>query len=164
MLRIRPFNSEDFKAVSNIYRQGLDTKKATFETEVPDWESWDKKYIKCCRLIASYNDQIAGFAVISAVSNRSVYKGVAEVSVYVHNDFWNKGIGTKLLDALIIESESNGYWTLQASIFPENSSSIRMHENCGFRIVGIREKIGKLDGKWYNNILMERRSKTVGTI
>ena len=162
MFKVRPFHASDFADVARIYQQGLETGIATFETKVPDWESWDAKYLDCCRLVAHSPEKVIGFAVLAPVSNRQVYSGVAEVSVYVDAEHRDHGIGTALLKALIEESESHGFWTLQASIFPENERSIKLHLNFDFRLVGIREKIGNLNGKWYDNALLERRSKQIG--
>ena len=148
--------------VADIYRQGIATGMATFEKEVPSWESWDKNHIKECRSIATIADRIVGWAALSNVSSRCVYGGVAEVSVYVAKAVRGKGIGEMLLRRLIDQSEEIGYWTLQSGIFPENKGSIELHQKTGFRIIGFREKIGQLDGVWKDNILMERRSKKVG--
>ena len=148
--------------VSNIYKDGIDTGMATFETEIPSWESWDKNHIKSCRLVAINENRIVGWAALSPVSSRCVYGGVAEVSVYVDIEAWGKKIGEKLMLKIIEESELNGYWTLQSGVFPENIASINLHEKVGFREIGYREKIGQLDGIWKDNILWERRSKIVG--
>ena len=160
-MNIRSFIKKDWASVSRIYRQGIATGIATFETEVPSFEKWDKKFIATCRLVAEINDQVVGFAILSRVSDREVYRGVAEVTVYIAEEHRRKGIGKTLLVALIKESEKKGFWTLQAGIFSKNIPSIKMHEQCGFRVVGIREKIGQRNGKWYNNHLLERRSKLI---
>lgn len=158
---VRPLVKADWKAVSNIYAEGIATGVATFETEVPAWELWNKKYMEHCRIVAELNHEVVGFAVLSLVSKREVYKGVAEVSVYVSEKFRDKNIGELLLGTLIKQSESEGFWTLQANIFSENLASIRLHEKCGFRMVGLREKIGKLHGNWHDNQLLERRSSKI---
>ncbi|RZV66793.1 MAG: N-acetyltransferase family protein [Flavobacteriaceae bacterium] len=155
---IRTLKEADYEAVSRIYAEGIATGIATFETEVLDWPDWNDKYISSCRLVAIIADKVVGFAVLSKVSNREVYKGVAEVSVYVSNHHKGKGIGEDLLNQLIIESENKSFWTLQASIFSENRASINLHIKCGFKVVGIREKIGKLHGKWHDNMLLEKRT------
>lgn len=155
---VRPLLLTDWERVSKIYQEGIATGIATFETEVPTWEIWDEKHIEHCRIVAEINSEVVGFAVLSQVSKREVYKGVAEVSVYVSTNHRGKNIGKVLLTQLVRESESKGFWTLQAGIFSENIASICLHEKCGFRIVGIREKIGKLHGKWHDNYLLERRS------
>lgn len=155
---VRPLVKNDWETISKIYADGIATGIATFETEVPDWELWNEKYIEHCRIVAELNHEVVGFTVLSQVSKREVYKGVAEVSVYVSERYRGKNIGETLLIQLIKESENKGFWTLQAGIFSENLASIQLHEKCGFRIVGIREKIGKLHGKWHDNHLLERRS------
>ena len=160
-MQIRPLQPDDWNAVAAIYKEGIETGMATFETAVPDWDTWNIKYIETCRLVAEVEGRITGFAVLSPVSKRQVYKGVAEVSVYVAKRFWGQGIGEALLRQLITESETHGFWTLQAAIFSENIASISMHEKCGFRVVGVRKKIGQLHGKWHDNHFLERRSKTI---
>lgn len=160
-VKLRPFNQADFKDVMTIYAQGIDTGIATFETQIPNWSTFDEKYIHECRIIAEVEDNVVGFAILAPVSKREVYKGVAEVSVYVDEDFHGQGIGENLLKQLISESEGEGFWTLQAGIFPENVASLKLHEKCGFRLVGVKEKIGQLNGKWYDNCFLERRSKKI---
>lgn len=149
--------------VARIFKLGIATKNATFETQVPDWISWDRVHRKDCRLIAKVDGKIVGWAALSDVSDRCVYSGVAEVSIYVDTEYLGQGIGDKLLKSLIKESESAGIWTLQAGIFPENENSIKLHKKNGFRIIGIREKLGKMDNKWRDVVLLERRSKMKGT-
>ena len=153
---------EDWSNVSRIYRLGIDTGIATFEKEIPSWNTWNTAHLKSCRLIAENDHKIVGWAALSPVSGRCVYGGVAEVSVYVDISYNNKGIGTRLLQELIKESEINGIWTLQSGIFPENKASIQLHKKLGFREIGFREKIGKKDGVWYDNVILEKRSKTIG--
>jgi L-amino acid N-acyltransferase YncA len=160
-IKIIPLEEKHFKTVSEIYLEGLQTRIASFETKIPSWAEWNKKFLKECRFVATVNNIIAGWCALSAVSNRQVYSGVAEDTVYVSENFRQRYIGTKLLSHLISESERAGYWTLQASIFPENRASIRLHERSGFRIIGTREKIAKRDGKWHDNVIMERRSKLI---
>lgn len=161
-LIFRPLTADDFTAVAAIYKQGIDTGNATFQQVVPTWEEWDKGHIKDCRLIAIAANKIAGWAALSAVSGRAVYAGVAEVSIYIASDFRGQKIGTMLLDKLIAESEKAGFWTLQAGIFPENIPSLSLHEQSGFRKIGYRERIGNMNGKWRDTVLMERRSKHIG--
>lgn len=161
-MNIRDLNRSDWDAVARIYGEGITTGIATFETKVPSWDEWDFKYLKSCRLVAEMDHQVVGYAVLSQVSKRPVYKGVAEVSVYIDKAFHGKGIGKKLLNSLIKGSEKEGFWSLQAGIFPKNIASIALHESCGFRLVGIKEKIGNLKGVWYDNYFMERRSRKVG--
>ena len=158
---LKPLHKTHWDSVSKIYADGIKTGIATFETEVPDWELWNAKYIEPCRIVALVNEQIVGFGVLSQVSKRTVYKGVAEVTVYVDEAFRGQHIGETLLNQLIQDSEANGFWTLQAGIFSENLASIKLHKKCGFRVVGYREKIGQLYGKWYDNHFLERRSKSI---
>lgn len=161
-LAILPMRPEHWDRVAEIYRTGIETKLATFETTVPAWEHWNSTHHTFARLIATYNDQIQGWAALSPVSSRTVYAGVAEVSVYIDAGFRGKGCGVLLLESLIAESERNNIWTLQASIFSENEPSLRLHHKCGFREVGHRQKIAKLDGDWKDTVLLERRSASVG--
>ena len=162
MLEIRKMIVSDWAAVAEIYKEGIATGMATFETEIPSWELWDKNHIVSCRLVAVNGDYMLGWAALSEVSSRCVYGGVAEVSVYVGNKARGHGIGESLLGQLIVESEKQGYWTLQSGIFPENLASINLHKKLGFRKIGYREKIAQLDGVWKDNILMEKRSKNIG--
>ncbi len=161
-ISIREMKDEDWPEVKTIHRQGIATGGATFESEAPDWEHWDKSHLSDCRLVVIFGDEIVGWAALSPVSNRCVYKGVAELSLYVRDSFRGQGIGTELLKATIEESQRAGIWTLQSGTFPENVASIAIQKACGFREVGIREKIGCMNGKWRDVILMERRSKVVG--
>lgn len=160
-LHIRQMFKEDWAEVAKIYKAGMDTRIATFETTVPKWKKWRKNHVLDCSLVAEFENMLVGFATISPASKREVYRGVAEVSLYIAENYKNKGIGSSLLHNLISLCEEKGYWTLQAGIFSVNKASIALHTKCGFRIVGIREKIGKLDGEWYDNTLMERRSKLI---
>ena len=161
-IRFLPLLESHYKQVSQIYQQGIETRNATFESKSPSWSDWDKGHLKACRIVAELGETIVGWAALSATSSRSVYRGVAEVSVYISQDHFGKKIGTLLLEKLIQESENEGVWTLQSGIFPENKASIIIHERLGFRVVGIRNKIGKMDGVWRDTILMERRSGVVG--
>src|SRR4029453_11724679 len=136
---------------------------ATFETDVPEWDVWDSAHLSVCRLVAREDGAAVGWAALSRVSARAVYAGVAEVSVYVASSKQGKGIGSALLRRLIVEAESEGIWTLQAGIFPENIASIKLHEHVGFRDGGRRERIGKLKNVWRDVVLLERRSKVVGS-
>jgi L-amino acid N-acyltransferase YncA len=149
-------------SVKKIYEEGIATGNATFQTAAPEWEEWDAAHVKNSRLVAVEKNEILGWAALTAVSGRCVYAGVGEISVYVAAAARGKGIGKKLLQALIEESEKNNFWTLQAGIFTENKSSIKIHEDCGFRIIGSREKIGQMNGVWRDTLLMERRSKITG--
>ena len=159
---IRDLKINDWKQISEIYILGIETGYATFEITVPSWEEWNKRHLTICRLGAEINNELVGWAALIPVSSRDAYKGVAEVSVYVSTAQLGKGIGTKLLSELINESEKAGIWTLQASVFPENTASIKLHISCGFREVGFRKKIGMLNGKWRDTVLFERRSKITG--
>lgn len=153
---------KDWPSVAEIYRQGIETRNATFEKDVPTWEKWNAGHLPVCRIVATSDNSVVAWAALTPVSGRCVYAGVAEVSVYVSNSHKGLKIGTKILEKLISESEDGGIWTLQAGIFSENKASIKIHENLGFRIVGYREKIGKMDGVWRDTILLERRSKNMG--
>jgi phosphinothricin acetyltransferase len=160
--QITPMQPDDWPTVREIYREGIATGHATFETEVPDWEKWDSGHRRDCRLIARIGEQVLGWAALSPVSGRCVYAGVAEVSVYVAAEARGSGVGKALLQALIEESELHHIWTLQAGIFPENAASIALHTSRGFREVGVRRHIGKRDEVWRDVLLLERRSSTVG--
>jgi phosphinothricin acetyltransferase len=152
----------DWPNVANIYKQGIATGLATFETNVPAWETWNNSHLQQCRLVAEIGNEVVGWAALTGVSGRCVYAGVAEVSVYVSQFHKGLKIGSILLEALIKEAESNNFWTLQSGIFRENEASISLHKKCGFREVGFREKIGQLNGTWRDTVLMERRSERVG--
>lgn len=154
--------AEDWESVRSIYVAGIATGQATFETEVPTWTDWNKAHLPAPRLVAVSDEDIAGWAALGPVSARAVYAGVAEVSVYVGEEMRGRSIGALLLEALVQESERNGIWTLQASIFPENAASISLHNSCGFREVGKRERIAKMKGVWRDTLLFERRSRLVG--
>lgn len=152
-----------YPQVKEIYELGIATNNATLETKAPAWEEWDSKYMKSCRVVALAEDgTVAGWGALTAVSGRCVYSGVAEDSVYIHPKYKGRGIGKLLLQKLVQESEQEGIWTLQAGILKENAASIKLHEQCGFRIVGLRERLGQLHGQWRDVCLMERRSKIVG--
>ncbi len=155
-------HARHWEEVRAVYLEGLATGDATFETEAPDWGRWDASHLRSCRLVALSGGRVAGWAALSPVSAREVYAGVAEVSVYVGADFRGRGLGRALLEALVRESEAAGIWTLQASIFPENVASVALHKACGFREVGRRERIGRMDGRWRDTLLLERRSRVVG--
>ena len=161
-MQIIPMTADHWPQVKAIYESGIATGNATFQTAAPEWEEWDKAHVKTCRLVAIENSQVIGWAALTAVSGRCVYAGVGEVSVYIHPEARGKNVGTQLLQALITESEANGFWTLQAGIFPENIASIKVHEKCGFRLVGRREKIGQMNGLWRDTLLLERRSLITG--
>jgi L-amino acid N-acyltransferase YncA len=159
---IELMRAADGEAVREIYLQGISTGNATFETTAPEWDAWDSAHLPSCRLVAREDKRadahILGWAALSPVSKRNVYAGVAEVSLYIAEDSRGQGIGKALLSALIERSEAEGIWTLQAGIFSENTLSIGLHRSLGFRVVGTRERIGKLQGRWRDVVLMERRN------
>jgi phosphinothricin acetyltransferase len=157
-----PLLAEHWPAVKKIYEEGLKTGNATFQQSSPEWEEWDSSHVAHSRIIAVVDGEVAGWAALTPVSGRCVYAGVGEVSVYVAEKFRGKKIGQALLNELIKQSEANNIWTLQAGIFPENTGSIKIHEANGFRMVGYREKIGKMNGTWRDTVLMERRSRLTG--
>lgn len=157
-----PISEETYPQVAKIYAEGLETKIATFETTVPDWEYWNASHHQFARISLQEKGKLLGWASLSPVSKRKVYNGVAEVSIYVASHARGKGVGKKLLGKLIEISEEHNIWTLQSGIFKDNEASIQLHKNCGFRVIGYREKVGKLDGKWLDNVLLERRSKVIG--
>ena len=157
---IRPFTAEDWPQAREIYLQGIATGVATFETEAPSWSGWDAAHLPFARMTAREEGggMVLGWAALSPVSARSVYRGVAEISVYVRNIARGQGIGKALLEALVAESEKHGIWTLQATIFASNEASLALHRACGFREVGRRERIAQLHGEWHDTVVMERRS------
>jgi len=158
----------DWPRVRAVYLEGIATGDATFETDAPEWETWDASHLRECRLVAREaggGDEagaVVGWAALSPVSSRCVYAGVAEVSVYVGARARGRGVGRALLDALVAASERAGVWTLQAGVIAENEASVRLHLACGFRVVGKRERLGRLAGAWRDVVLLERRSRTVG--
>jgi L-amino acid N-acyltransferase YncA len=156
---MRPSDWDDAR---EIYLQGIAGGQATFETEAPSWENWDANHFAFARLVARDDERVIGWAALSPVSARCAYAGVAETSVYVAFDKHGAGIGRQLLEALISESERNEIWTLQAVMFTENQASVALHRACGFREVGRRERISKLNGVWRDTILLERRSTGIG--
>lgn len=159
---IRAMTEDDWPAVARIYGKGIETGNATFETTVPDWSGWDASHHETCRLVVEENGEVLAWAALSPVSRRPVYRGVAEVSIYVASEARGRGVGADLLGALIEASEEEGFWTLQTSIFPENEASIALHTRFGFRDVGTRERIGSHYGHWRDTVLLERRSDRVG--
>ena len=161
-LGIRAMTPEDWLAVRDILLEGIATGVATFETEAPGWDEWDRDHLRAARLVAAAGPRVVGWAALSPLSRRSAYSGLAEVSVYVAGSERGHGVGKALLNAIIEVSETSGLWTLQASIFPENAASLALHRCCGFRVVGRRRRIGRLLGVWRDVVLMERRSQKVG--
>jgi L-amino acid N-acyltransferase YncA len=162
-ITIESMQPADWPVVREIYAEGIATGNATFETNVPEWDAWDKNHLHDCRLVArDSGGRILAWAVLSPVSDRCVYAGVAESSIYVASSARGQGIGKVLLMALVEASERAGYWTLQTGIFPENVASIAVHKACGFREVGRRERVGQMNGVWRDVMLLERRSKIAG--
>ena len=163
MTKIRPYTSADWTDVEHIYAEGIATGLATFETTPKAQDKWEQESVPGTAIVAE-NDQgqVEGWAVLWPVSDRCAYAGVAEVSVYVGNVARGRGVGKALLNELVKRSEEKGVWTLQAGIFEENIPSVKLHERCGFRVIGIRERLGALHGAWKNIVLMERRSQLVG--
>lgn len=160
-VRIEPMIPADWEQVRAIYEEGIRTGLATFETEAPTWEQWNATRLPHSRLVAR-DEAVLGWAALSAVSKRICYAGVAEVGIYVAAVARGRGIGRVLLDALIESSEAHGIWTLQGATIRENQASLAVQARCGFRVIGRRERIGKLRGVWRDTILTERRSTKVG--
>lgn len=160
---IRSMIPSDWPSVKEIYEEGIRSKNATFETQAPSYEKWMETSHPNCHLVVETDGGVVAFAKVLYTSARPVYAGVGEVSIYVHPKAKGKGIGKKLLNELIRVSESQGFWTIKAVIFPENEASIHLHKSCGFRLVGIHERMGKMDGVWRDNVLLEKRSDIVGT-
>jgi L-amino acid N-acyltransferase YncA len=159
---VEKMTDADWPTVAAIYKEGIATGHATFEDSVPDWREWNAKHLPDCRLVARAGGKVVGWSLLSPVSSRCVYKGVAEVSVYVKASMRGRGIGRVLLAAVVEAAEQAGIWTLQSGIFPENTASMTVHQQCGFRLVGYRERLGQMNGVWRDVVLMERRSKVVG--
>lgn len=159
MIVIEPLREDHWEIVSRIYEEGIATKNATFNTQVPTWEIWNQSHHQHSRFIALEKGIVIGWIAIAPVSGRDAYQGVAELSVYISLNHAKKGVGTKLMQHLIEVSETHGIWTLYSSLFPENKASIALHVKHGFRCIGRRERIAKLDGVWRDTVLYERRSK-----
>ena len=157
-MEIAVARAEDWPAIRAIYEAGIRSGDATFETEPPPWEEWDAAHLAAHRLVARSGGAVVGWAALSPVSSRCVYAGVAEDSVYVASAAQGRGVGRALLTALVEGAERTGIWTVEAGIFPENAASLALHERCGFRRVGVRERLGKLGGVWRDVVLLERRS------
>ena len=158
-MMIRNMRPSDWDAVARIYSEGIATGSATFETACPPWGKWNAAHLETCRLVAEEAGEATGWAALTPISSRCVYEGVAEVSIYIAAHRRGSGVGKALLDALIRASEAAGFWTLQSSIFEGNAASIRLHAACGFRTVGLRERIARdRDGVWRSTVLMERRA------
>ena len=157
-IALGPLRAEDWEAIAAIYAQGIATRNATFETEVPTFDRWDRAHLSENRLVARIDDAIVGWAALAPVSDRCVYGGVAEDSVYVAADARGRGVGRALLSTLVERAEDAGIWTVQTGIFPENAASVQLHLRCGFRVVGRRERLAQLDGIWRDVLFLERRS------
>lgn len=158
VVEIRAMRASDWPDVRGIYAEGIASGHATFETKPPEWREWDAGHSTVFRLVAVVAGQVVGWAAASPVSERCCYAGVIEHSVYVSQDNRGRGVGHLLLHALVAASEQNGIWTMQTGIFPENVASVSLHEACGFRLVGRRERLGQLKGEWRDVLLFERRS------
>ena len=156
-----PLLPKHWGAVARIYADGMATGNATFETEVPTWEAWNESHLADHRLVALSGGRVVGWAALSPVSDRCVYAGVAEESVYVAADARGRGIGQLLLEELIREAEAAGIWTIQTGILPENDASLRLHERVGFRVVGVRQRLGQREGVWRDVVFLERRSALI---
>lgn len=157
-MEISSLKKKHYPTVAQIYDLGLLTGVASFETRVPTWKQWNKKFYKTCRFVAMVDSRVVAWYGLSPVSKREVYSGVAESTIYVHPEFQGRGIGKYVLKHLILASETAGFWTLQASVFKENTASVNLHKQCGFRVVGVRERIAKRNEVWFDNLLLERRS------
>lgn len=160
-MEIRELHQDDWPAVRSIYEQGIAGRNATFETEAPSWEAWDRFQLDGHRLVAVEDGWVVGWIVVHPVSPRPCYSGVVEHSVFVANDAQGRGIGQALLERLIADTEKAGIWTIQSGIFPENEASLALHVRCGFRVVGTQERIGQLDGIWRDVVVVERRSEEI---
>lgn len=152
---------EDWPAVSAIYEQGIAGRQATFETDVPEWDAWDRSHLADHRLVAVEDELVVGWAALASVSQRECYSGVAENSVYVESSAQGRGIGRALLERLAADADRAGIWTIRAGVFPENEASVALHLTCGFRAVGTSERLARLDGDWRDVLFLERRSEEV---
>jgi L-amino acid N-acyltransferase YncA len=157
VLEVRPLRKADWPAVAAIYAEGIATRLATFETEVPEWENWDAAHLAGHRLVAELDGEVAGWVALTPYSRRQVYRGVADESVYVAERARGRSVGRTLLETAIESARTGGLWTLQAGIFPENEPSLALHRSLGFREVGVRERLGQLDGAWRDVVLLELR-------
>jgi L-amino acid N-acyltransferase YncA len=163
MLAIEDMREDDWPAVRAIYEQGIATGDATFDTEAPSWADWDRGHLRECRLVARRDGEVVAWAALSPVAKKAAYRGVAEVSLYVLECARAEGIGKTLGKALVEASEQAGIWTLESWIFPENRVSLALCESFGFRVVGVRERAGRLGDRWRDVVIVERRSAAVGT-
>ena len=154
---VRPLEPDDYPAVADVFAEGIATGRATFETRVPAWQEWDAGHLPEHRFVAEVDGVIAGWAAVVPYSRRAVYRGVGEESVYVAERARGRGVGRALLEAVIESARDGGLWTLQAGVFPDNLASLELHRRLGFREVGVRERIGQLDGAWRDVVLFELR-------
>lgn len=162
-VQIVPLTSDHAAEVLRIYQAGIDARLATFETEAPTWERFDTSRLPDHRFVAVDDDgSVLGWVAASKVSDRCAYAGVVEHSVYVAPEAQGRGAGRALLAALVASTEAAGIWTIQSGVFPENVASLGLHRGAGFREIGVRERIGRLDGQWRDVVLLERRSPVVG--
>ena len=160
-MEVRDLRPGDWPEVARIYQQGIETGNATFETEVPSWEDWDGAHLPGPRFVAERGGRVVGWIALAPVSSRACYRGVAEISVYVEEGARGGGVGSQLLAAVVDSAERAGIWTLQTSVFPENGASLALLRRFGFRVVGTRERIGRLHGDWRDTVLVERRCEAV---
>ena len=159
---VRDLRSGDWPEVARIFAEGIATGHATFETAVPSWEAWDAAHLPERRLVADRDGRVVGWTALAPVSSRCCYAGVAEVSAYVAEGAREQGVGAELLAALVERSERSGIWTLETGVFPENNPSLALLRRFGFRVVGVRERIGQMHGLWRDVVFLERRSEVVG--
>jgi L-amino acid N-acyltransferase YncA len=162
LITVEAMRAEHWPDAARIYADGISTRDATFETDVPAWQAWDAAHLPDHRFVALEGGRVVGWVAVSRVSDRCVYGGVVENSVYVDAGARGRGVGRRLLEALVESTERAGIWTIQTGIFPENAASVAVHERVGFRVVGRRERLGRLDGAWRDVLLLERRSPVVG--
>jgi L-amino acid N-acyltransferase YncA len=160
-VQVRRLRADDWLAVRDIFEEGIVTGNATFETEAPSWDDWDASHPPEHRLVGELDGMVVGWAALSPISRRRCYEGVLEDSVYVARSVRGRGVGKALLSELVARADRAGIWTIQTGIFPENTASLAVHVDCGFRVVGLRERIGRLDGRWRDVVLLERRSREV---
>jgi L-amino acid N-acyltransferase YncA len=160
-MELQALRPDHWPAVRTIFEAGIASGDATFETVAPDWEDWDAQHLAEHRLVATDDGRVVGWTALAPVSDRCAYAGVAEDSIYVAPDAQGRGIGRALLAAVVASAEQGGIWTVQTGIFPENQASVRLHQACGFRVVGLRERLGRLHGRWRDVLLLERRSPII---
>jgi L-amino acid N-acyltransferase YncA len=154
---VRPLHPDDYPSVAAVFAEGVATGQATFETQVPSWETWDAAHLRDHRFVAELDGDVVGWVAVVPYSRRAVYRGVGEESVYVAERARGRGVGRALLEAVIASARDGGLWTLQAGVFPDNTASLELHRRLGFREVGVRERIGRLDGVWRDVVVLELR-------